>query len=62
MFLFHVAMTLGLIAFSLGMILFMWGLRNQGVGVQLAKTLMNAKSKNLSLFHLNQNLRKSGSN
>ncbi|HDV5709335.1 TPA: hypothetical protein RJD49_001002 [Legionella pneumophila] len=39
MFLFHAAVTLGLIAFSLGVGLFIWGLRNQGAGIQLAKTL-----------------------
>lgn len=39
MFLFHTAMTLGLIAFSLGVSLIIWGLRNQGAGVQLARVL-----------------------
>lgn len=39
MFLFHTAMALGLIAFSLGLSLIVWGLRNEGAGVQLAKVL-----------------------
>lgn len=37
MFIFHVAITLGLVAFSLGIALLIWGMRNEGAGIQLAK-------------------------
>ncbi|MBA2655329.1 MAG: hypothetical protein H0U71_09755 [Gammaproteobacteria bacterium] len=37
MFIFHSAITLGLIAFSLGISLLIWGLRNEGAAIQLAK-------------------------
>ncbi len=39
MFIFHVAITVGLIAFSSGISLLIWGLRNEGAAIQLAKVV-----------------------
>ncbi|AWN72383.1 hypothetical protein LEAN103870_12780 [Legionella anisa] len=39
MFLFHIAITMGFIAFILSISLLIWGLRHQGAGVSLAKVL-----------------------
>lgn len=39
MFIFHVAITVGLVALSLGTSLLIWGLRNEGAGIQLAKVI-----------------------
>lgn len=37
MFMFHAAMMLGLIAIALGVILVVWGSRNEGQGITFAK-------------------------
>lgn len=39
MFMFHAAIYLGLLAFTAGLILYIWALRSQGAGTTLAKTL-----------------------